>query len=1143
MGTRNAKGSGCYDYQLKWHDHKPLTVADRYVSRTTGKCRRLKVQSTKAPRLYSFQTLPTVQGQAVNYERVPITDHIQWTTRLPAEIVTEQFESGGACLLWVLRFFGLWGAMLWRTFLALHMIWNAHLPAQFMYPRYLHKFYGHFWAARSRKEFELHQQRLAANPNARPSLSPVTGGVYGSSDPRIYRAHFPRQLMVDPQFALDHMNLNETQRQNARALIDNAPHIWYPIAQEPEYEQYLATAKYIAISYRRGAYYGDSKVKGRLDPELRENLLKDIVSACRQLGVHAYWFDELCMGETWEEKNHDLYRIADVFRGACATVIMVPGNGKDKVSEDGVFGDAKEWEAWGNRVWTFPEGLLSKTLYYKIGDCDAIPIQLRQLAHLAFKKDQDQVAVVIDHYSGRDNLSRLEFLSLLKDAIWRRKEKPPPSMSNGTDSANEKDSLSGLVYPDSVLTPEEKPTDKFAPPPAECVYALMGFFEHRILPDHLETEMQALARLSVVNDDDSFAERMVSMLPSEIPRSSCWYADDDVYDARLWDIEPFVQVCGVTESGSLVLDGCRAAIIRWKNFPKVGLLTKGSFRRASASAGAYLGALFFIIGVAIVSYQPGGGATLLVLGVLILFASPWLFHYAHSGRVIESEPWLVGVEGVITAAEAESHIYGTMPTGTLAPKIWESPTGSPLAMAVQSGDLRQGAAAYQNALAKERHHETQRTGIKVFSLVDTRANTLYYFEAREPPTVCVFTGREGGLGRYVLCTEHCDRNELHKEAVLRMPTFISHHMYPTDWIAIGRAVPDHTHSFQTSPDTPVPFKEGTLAKRWELPQLNWGISLDPVGLITLFLDHPEKEIMAQSPDMSYFACIGLFANPTTAWSEYGTLYPGAGIKYYNPKHHLTSTVEVAHVNNYLLRFANGRQDVGVIINLLPLSKAHPPFHYEWTVIRPLVLGSLILLAGFSQDYFGLGALGALLSGQALVVATTIHKTVPKDTTKEGEEKNVFFLANNVTLIVQSQGDLFVQACSNLKYTKRERPPKLEVLSTVIFMGGVFLVGIAGNDFKLAYVLAHVAQAVLLALHSKDELGSQKRNGVFWDVDEKSEVRLLRRRHAYVWATEATTKNPEWLELNNLATKDTLKWVQEKVDERAKVCIFLIIADE
>src|ERR1700722_18374622 len=108
-------------------------------------------------------------------------------------------------------------------------------------------------------------------------------------------------------------------------------------------------------------------------------------------------------------------------------------------------------------------------------------------------------------------LSRIAFFTLLKNAIWRRGHKIPVPKLNGSSSQTSTDQL---TQPSVTL-----------PPPAECVYALMGFFDCRIMPDVLETEMQALARLSVANDSDRLAERMISMLPKTILDTCCWYSD------------------------------------------------------------------------------------------------------------------------------------------------------------------------------------------------------------------------------------------------------------------------------------------------------------------------------------------------------------------------------------------------------------------------------------------------------------------------------------------------------------------------------------------------------------------------------------------------------------------------------------------
>ena len=73
----------------------------------------------------------------------------------------------------------------------------------------------------------------------------------------------------------------------------------------------------------------------------------------------------------------------------------------------------------------------------------------------------------------------------------------------------------------------------------------------------------------------------------------------------------------------------------------------------------------------------------------------------------------------------------------------------------------------------------------VYTLVDTHSDTIYHFTPNNPPTVCVFLGREGGLGIFVLCSETCHLNELHKVAVLKMPSYIAGAMKPCGWLAIG----------------------------------------------------------------------------------------------------------------------------------------------------------------------------------------------------------------------------------------------------------------------------------------------------------------------------------------------------------------------
>src|SRR5208282_5773439 len=157
-----------------------------------------------------------------------------------------------------------------------------------------------------------------------------------------------------------------------------------------------------------------------------------------------------------------------------------------------------------------------------------------------------------------------------------------------------------------------------------------------------------------------------------------------------------------------------------------------------------------------------------------------------------------------------------------------------------------------------------------------------------------------------------------------------------------------------------------IARRWTLPAIQSTISLDPVSLITLFFDASEKELMRRSGDMSLLSCFGLFANPTTAWSEYGILYPGQGVRYYNPNLGLQSTVEVAQVHNYITLLARGRNNMGLVVQLKPKTGRRRA-SLEWMVIRPLLLIVMIIVALMSLDYVALGGVAALFAGQSLVV--------------------------------------------------------------------------------------------------------------------------------------------------------------------------------
>ncbi|KAG2078438.1 hypothetical protein BDR04DRAFT_310946 [Suillus decipiens] len=559
------------------------------------------------------------------------------------------------------------------------------------YKPYLMRFVGQLWAARSPREYSLRTR--AAGEDA--------GHVR-----RITHALYPRFLVV----------YDEDRRDWTRVNVETA------VRRKP----------YVAVTY----CYDDVINFGST-----EALIERVRNATLDQGFDAYWLDLECLFEDPIQKAQDLYRMSDVYRLASFTLIILTNE--------------SAWLAWGSRVWTLPEALLSRELRYKAGDNAVTPISLIQIASLAYSHHDEESHIINSYGLGKDPLERLERNLQLKEAIWRR------------------ESFQGRYR-------------------AEKVYALMGFFEHRILPNAGETELQALARLFMANDNDRIADRMISMFPRDRKGINQWYTKEDEYSAKLWDIEPTVQVIGISSNGSLVLDGRRAAAIRWKNFPSVAFATRRTVHLAHTMP--YVVLFFFVLGGSILlydfelaydqnsPYQPSlcGEGMLIISSVLLIFA-PILTTYAHSGRVVLARPWLIGVKGVISVQEASNYLYGYQIGDSR--RTFYTPSGSPFARPRESDSkFREGhVSQYDAALAAPPFDPIEG---HMFTLVDTVSGTIYYFRAHRPPTVCLFTGSEGGQGRFVLASEECSNSELRREAVLRMPSYISAYMHTCDWVAL-----------------------------------------------------------------------------------------------------------------------------------------------------------------------------------------------------------------------------------------------------------------------------------------------------------------------------------------------------------------------
>lgn len=309
---------------------------------------------------------------------------------------------------------------------------------------------------------------------------------------------------------------------------------------------------YVFVAYTKDQFDPDT-------PSDMDALLDIAEAATRRAGMPAFWIGSSCMPEP-QNMEEDVYRINDVIRGAYSLVIAL---GNRKGAEKSIDTGALLME-WGSRMWTFPEALLSPNdksveIYTRHSDLSRpIILSKKELPQWAWS-DADLSRQLMDHFQGSLTLSRLEIMKLAMKCLHARK------------------------------------TDAYLP--GDMAYALMGLLRRRPMVDHTDSEFQALARLSLANDSDCLLERLICMLPKDMSKD--WIRAEDAWDINLWDskeprlkidvcalivktVYPKCQVAGVGDKDTVILDGCRAASIKWDKFEPVAVKRRDSWRRIFA---------------------------------------------------------------------------------------------------------------------------------------------------------------------------------------------------------------------------------------------------------------------------------------------------------------------------------------------------------------------------------------------------------------------------------------------------------------------------------------------------------------------------------------------------------------------------------
>ena len=378
-----------------------------------------------------------------------------------------------------------------------------------------------------------------------------------------------------------------------RNLIVKSGNKWDITSDESQTAQ-----PYVVISYTTVHFKVDASRRGVIE-ELAEKMAEEA-------GVKAYWLDYRCRASKQPELTDDVHRICDVFRGARHVIVVLPD-----LTE-------KSKKEWGQRIWTLTEVLLSAAHQVKF----VSPEQTIEYTKIDISReiwtDGEPTRLLAEHYSGLLTLSRLELISLGLNALSSRKS-------------------------------EKEWT------PGDIAYALMALLRYRIRMNPKDTLFQALARLSLANDSDRIVERMICLLPDPEKIYDTSFVLDDTYGANLWDIEPLCQIAGVGENDEVIINGCRAISIRWKDFPRVQFIGNGLRQKIvvqyilnSVPVFVFVGIYFMVIygitqsaidkatsefsGDSSSGASVGGltlfykyiGIVFLIIGVLIAVAAPWL---------------------------------------------------------------------------------------------------------------------------------------------------------------------------------------------------------------------------------------------------------------------------------------------------------------------------------------------------------------------------------------------------------------------------------------------------------------------------------------------------------------------------------------
>ena len=344
----------------------------------------------------------------------------------------------------------------------------------------------------------------------------------------------------------------------------------------------------------------------------------------------------------------------------------------------------------------------------------------------------------------------------------------------------------------------------------DMAYVIMGFLRIRPMINSSDSEFQAFARLSMANDSDLFLERMLCLLPKSAEEP--WWSLSDAWDVRIWDVDPKIQICGIGEDNTMIVDGARGAWIRWHSFAPVLTLGKERLlRRLVRWILRSFPALFLVglIWIIIVETIPGHefvptfvlgiGPAFLCVSSMVVLSAPVLIRQIYRAKVHASQPWFFGIEGYVDLYELELLIFGSnegkLQWSTISSRLCShdvdrgSTETDSLRVDIEKQNWICGKdpVKARNDIKElvKKANKSSISGLKIFTLVDTYTMTVTLFQAVRPPVAVVLAGAEGGMQRALLCSYNLSTGALCRETVLRMETRVRDKMDALCRLRIG----------------------------------------------------------------------------------------------------------------------------------------------------------------------------------------------------------------------------------------------------------------------------------------------------------------------------------------------------------------------